>query len=242
MKLIQDILEKNNISHEKWMTANIIFATKTGSIAYEVTDQESDVDIYAVTIPPKSFIYPDKQFIVDFDHQPNFSQWQNHHLSYNDVTYDISIFNIVKYINLLLDSTPNILDTLFISAAHNLSRTQLGNLFLERSKRIFVTKKVSVTYGGYASSQIKDISRHIKLLPIIDKYPVIKKEYLESDQLNPGILIDKYGALLYNFFMDDVYKIGYKELPSLKRTKSTILYGYDVKAAYHSVRLLESGI
>lgn len=165
-----------------------------GSLAYAVSNDNSDMDIYGFAIPPKEVMFPHlRGEIPDFDDcQAGFQQYQKHHIK--DLSalggkgrdYDLTIYAIAKYFRLLMENNPNIIDSLYVPDSCVLYSTAIGDLVRE-NRKLFLHKGCWATFKGYAYGQMHKIRT---------KKPQGKRREL----------IDKFG--------------------------------YDVKFAYHVVRLL----
>jgi predicted nucleotidyltransferase len=187
---IQSLTERKLISPPSFLPTNVQYETIMGSVAYGVSNVESDMDIYGFCIPPKHIIFPHLNgTIVGFGKQPEaFQNFQIHHVRDERMEYDFDIYNIVHYFNLCMDNNPNIVDSLFTPVNCVLHCTQIGNLVRE-NRKMFLHKGSWHKRKGYAFSQLHKIS---------NKNPVGKrKEIVET-------------------------------------------YGYDVKFAYHVIRLLNN--
>jgi len=163
-----------------------------GSMAYGVSSDSSDTDLYGFCIPPKSVIFPHTtgKFIFGYDKTVpgNFEQWQKHHVIDKEKKkeYDFSIYNIAKYFRLCADGNPNMIDSLFVPLRCVTHSTAIGTLVREQ-RFIFLSKKCWHTFKGYAYSQMHKMD-------------------IKNPEGKRKLMVDKYG--------------------------------YDVKYAYHLVRLL----
>ncbi|MCG8313693.1 MAG: nucleotidyltransferase domain-containing protein [Pseudomonadales bacterium] len=165
-----------------------------GSMAYGVSSDSSDMDVYGFAIPAKDDVFPHlRGEIPGFDEcQPQFQQYQIHHvwdqqaLAGKGREYDLTIYSIVKYFRLLTENNPNIIDSLFVPANCILHATQIAEMVREK-RQLFLHKGCWVKFKGYAYSQL--------------------------------------------------HKMETKE-PIGKRKETIAQFGYDVKFAYHVVRLL----
>lgn len=160
-----------------------------GSFAYGVSDTTSDMDVYGVFIPPLEYIFPHTAgYIPGFgEAPPKYDVYQNHHIAFEDKEYDLALYSFIKYVDLLTDNNPNIIDSLFVPPRCIVHSTEIGNILRENRKK-FLHKGIHHKLKGYAYQQLK--------------------------------------------------KIGVKEAHG-KRAESVEKYGYDVKFAYHVVRLLQ---
>lgn len=165
-----------------------------GSMAYGVSGDTSDMDVYGFAIPPKEMLFPHMRGeIPGFDEcKPQFDQYQRHHildasaLGGKGREYDLTLYSITKYFRLLTDNNPNIIDSLWVPHNCILYSTPLADRIREKRK-VFLHKGCWLKFKGYAYAQIRK---------------------LETKQ------------------------------PEGKRRELVEKHGYDVKFAYHVVRLL----
>lgn len=161
MSTVQSLVKKGLIRPPEWLEDNIGYETVMGSLAYGVSQDDSDFDIYGFCFPPKTLVFPHlRGEISGFGRQINrFEQWQQHHihdpsaLKGHGRTYDFQIFSIIKYFNLCMENNPNMIDSLFTPVNCVLHATKVGNMVRERRK-IFLHKGAWLKYKGYAFSQL----------------------------------------------------------------------------------------
>lgn len=179
--------EKKLISPPKWLPLNIQYETIMGSVAYGVSNDLSDCDVYGFCIPPVEYVFPHTAgYIIGFDAIPNFEQYQQHHILEGEKNYDISIYGIVKYFKLVMENNPNMIDSLFTPQTCIKTCTKVGTLVRE-NRKIFLHKGSWHRFKGYSYQQMH-----------------------KMDSKNP----------------------------TGKRLETVEKYGFDVKFAYHIVRLL----
>lgn len=165
-----------------------------GSLAYGVSNDNSDMDVYGFSIPPKEVVFPHlRGEILGFDEfEIQFSQFQKHHIKDASAlggkgrVYDMTIYSIVKYFRLLMENNPNIIDSLYVPDSCVLYSTPVADQ-LRQNRKLFLHKGCWATFKGYAYGQMHKIR---------SKKPEGKRK----------IIVDQFG--------------------------------YDVKFAYHVVRLL----
>lgn len=196
MSIVQQLTDRNLIRPPRFLPKNIHYETLMGSVAYGVSSDTSDSDIYGFCIPEKDMVFPHlRGEIPGFGSQtPRFEQWQEHHvldkqaLGGKGRTYDFSIYSIVKYFQLCMENNPNMIDSLFTPQSCVLHITAVGAIARE-NRRLFLHKGAWHKFKGYAYSQL--------------------------------------------------HKMNSKQPPEGKRRDLVEAYGYDVKFAYHVVRLLD---
>lgn len=132
-----------------------------GSVAYGVSTDTSDMDIYAFCIPPKNIIFPHLSGYIDgFGNSPQrFEQYQNHHIKDPDgkgTEYDVTCFGIVKYFDLLMAGNPNITDSIWVPDRCVLHSTDIGR-HVRSNRKVFLSKEVYKKYRGYAYSEMHKV-------------------------------------------------------------------------------------
>ena len=216
-----------------YLKNNIHYEAMVGSVAYGVSQDSSDVDVYGFCMPPKHILFPYHMgYIYDFGKKPEvFNQFQQHHIK--DVSggkeYDVTIYNIVRYFQLCMESNPNMVDSLYVPQRCVLHCSQLGQMVRDKRK-IFLSKLSWHKFRGYAYSQLSKMN---------DK---VSKEFVDLCTANGWSLDITYDEACRE--TDDKYIKGiFAKLDQsghrTKRLTSIQKYGYDVKFAYNVVRLLQ---
>jgi predicted nucleotidyltransferase len=134
---------------------NLILKFRTGSNMYGTTTPESDEDFMGVCIPDKKFIlgtYIFKQ--VDEGTKKSNVKRAN---TKEDVDY--TIYSLPKFIHLISDANPNVLETLFAHENCILVRTDLGKKLLD-NRDLFLSLKIAHAFSGYSYSQRKKMIYH----------------------------------------------------------------------------------
>jgi len=192
LKVLKRLKNKGLINPPEWLIQNIQMLVMMGSVAYGVSDDTSDIDVYGFCIPPIKYIFPHVDGkIYGFDEIKGFEQWQQHHVDDKESRkeYDFSIYGIIKYFKLVMDNNPNMVDSLFVPRRCILYTTQIGE-YIRENRKVFLHKGAFHKFKGYAFSQLHKM------------------------------------------------KIKSPEMGS-KRYESVQKHGYDVKFAYHVVRLID---
>jgi uncharacterized protein len=159
-------LASKGIAHPpRWLPNNTQYECIMGSVAYGVSSDTSDMDVYGIAIPQREDLFPHlKGEIPGFGRQhQRFEQYQEHHLQDPDALggkgreYDVTIYSIVKFFQLAMENNPNIVDALFVPLNCVLYSTEVGNLIRE-NRRLFLHKGSWHKFKGYAYSQLHKIA------------------------------------------------------------------------------------
>jgi predicted nucleotidyltransferase len=159
--LLQDLEKKSLIQPPAWLSHNTQLLTVMGSLAYGVSSDSSDYDVYGWCIPPQGIVFPHLNGLIPgfSKNIPKFDQWQQHHildqsaLAGKGREYDFQVFNVVKYFALCMENNPNMIDSLFVPQNCILHITQVGNIVRE-NRKLFLHKGLWPKYKGYSFSQL----------------------------------------------------------------------------------------
>lgn len=148
------------ISPPGWLCDNLCYETIMGSVAYGVSSDESDVDVYGICLPPKDAVFPHLAGeIPGFGRQiKRFETWQEHGVAVaaGDRRWDFSIFGIVKFFQLAMENNPNVIDSIFTPRRCVLSSTAVGE-YVREHRVDFLHKGAWHKFKGYAYSQLNKI-------------------------------------------------------------------------------------
>src|SRR3954447_6434422 len=80
---LQRLTERGLVKPPRWLPANVQYETIMGSMAYGVSSDSSDMDVYGWAIPPKDDVFPHlRGEIFGFGKQAKrFEQFQEHHVA-----------------------------------------------------------------------------------------------------------------------------------------------------------------
>lgn len=192
--LLTKLHEAGVIHPPKFLIDSTCYLTQMGSVAYGVSGHSSDMDIYGFCIPPRDVVFPHLVGLIPgFGRQvQNFGEWTQDHIKNpdgKDVTYDITVYNIVKFFDLCMACNPNMIDSLFTPRRCSMHSTHIGELVRE-NRKLFLHKGAYHKFRGYAYSQLSKIRNKV-------------------NSSNP------------------------------ERAVSIEKYGFDVKFAYHLIRLAD---
>jgi len=241
--LIKDLIKKNLIKKQvpSFIPDNTHYLCMMGSVAYGCSEDYSDCDLYGWCIPPKEYIFPHLAgYIRGFGQQPpNFETWQEHHIQDEQKkrSYDIAIYGIIRYIQLVMENNPNMLDSLFVPVNCILHSSEAANI-LRENRHLFLHKGAWHKYRGYSFSQLnkcktRDTEPELANILEIEKYYGLPHS---NDLEDNTVLLVGMGA---GRFALQEYTTTYQDLLSTKkRALRTKLHGFDTKFAYHVVRLV----
>lgn len=168
--IIKELEKKKLIHPPRWLSTNTHYLTMMGSVAYGVSGDTSDMDIYGFCIPPKNDIFPHlKGEIPGFGKQiQRFDQWQEQHIKDPSAMggsgreYDFSVYSIVKYFQLCMENNPNMIDSLFTPQNCVLYTSATANLVRD-NRHIFLHKGCWPKFKGYAYSQLTKIKEKTRV-------------------------------------------------------------------------------
>ncbi len=159
--IIQRLTKTKLISPPKFLPHAVQMEVVMGSVAYGVSSDNSDMDIYGFCIPNRDDVFPHTRGeIPGFGAQAaRFEQYQQHHIVDKTASggkgqeYDFSIYSIVKYFQLCMENNPNMIDSLFVPRRCILYSTQVGEMVRE-NRKLFLHKGAWHKFKGYAYSQL----------------------------------------------------------------------------------------
>jgi uncharacterized protein len=156
--ILHTLYDNKLIQPPKWLVDNTQYLTIMGSSAYGVSTNDSDNDLYGVTIPPKEIIFPHLAgHIEGFGRQHNkFNCWQQHAVAYNERVYDFQVYSIVSYMNLCMENNPNMIDSLFTPRRCVVHITQSFQIIRD-NRKLFLHKGSFYKLKGYAYAQLAKI-------------------------------------------------------------------------------------
>lgn len=157
MSVLKELKKKNLISPPYHVVEGIQYEVMMGSVAYGVSNDTSDIDVYGFSIPPKEIVFPHLNGdIQGFGRQTKrFEQYQQHHIRREDngKEYDLQIYNIVKFFQLVMENNPNMIDSLFVPQRCVLYCSKIGDMVREQRK-MFLHKGSWFKFKGYSFSQM----------------------------------------------------------------------------------------
>ena len=175
--VVDYLTQRGLITPPSFLKSNVHYEVIMGSVAYGVSSDTSDMDVYGFAVPPKHIVFPHLAGeILGFGRQhKRFDVWQQHHVKDESSRkqYDLSIYSIVKFFSLCMDNNPNMIDSLFVPRRCVLHSTQIGEHVREHRKE-FLHKGAWHKFKGYAYSQVNKMKTK---KPEIDstRYEMVQK-------------------------------------------------------------------
>lgn len=183
MSIVDKLTSRGLITPPPHLKTNIHFEVQMGSIAYGCSNDSSDIDLYGFSIPPKDIIFPHLTGHINGfgKHPAKFEQYQQHHVKDKtfDKEYDISIYNIIKYFQLVMNNNPNMIDSLFVPRRCILHSTQVGE-HVRENRHLFLTKRAWHSFKGYAYATVQKIKNSTNRLLYFIK---LRKEMKLKDNI-----------------------------------------------------------
>lgn len=236
----KEILDEMDLSGCPWVKDNLIFLTLAGSRSYGTHTETSDYDYRGICIPPTDYFIGLKSF-------------EQAECRRTDTT----IFGIKKFIKLLIDCNPNIVELLFTDEENIVYKHPIMDVLL-RDKEFWLSKRAKNTFLGYATSQLKRIEGHKKWIdnPVekpkrgtwgiaMDKSKINALRIFANHELINMGLTEHYVEVLreeQKYHTDLQNYKNYKQWMDNRnehRAKLEANAGYDTKHAMHLVRLLK---
>ncbi len=106
----------------------------------------SDIDLIGFTIPPLDYV---------FGVLPKYEQTEFKCVE-DDLKYDVLIYNLDKFIKLLIQSNPNVLEMLWVPDKH-IIRCGWQYDILQNNRHMFLSKRIAASFCGYANGQLHRI-------------------------------------------------------------------------------------
>jgi predicted nucleotidyltransferase len=168
MSTLERLSDRGLIKPPRWLPGSVQYETIMGSVAYGVSSETSDVDVYGWAIPQKDDIFPHlRGEVLGFGTpKARFQQYQEHHVHDADAlggrgrTYDLTIYGIVKFFNLAMHNNPNIIDSLFTPVNCILHSTRVGDIVRE-NRKLFLHKGAWSKFKNYAYAQLHKLSTKV---------------------------------------------------------------------------------
>jgi hypothetical protein len=216
-----------------------VFLAYRGSESHGTTlppeDEEfgtDDVDLMG------AFFHPIEHYL-GFGRRDTLERWAGR--------YDIVEYEIRKLVNLLLKSNPNVLSVLWLPPRSVLVSSPAYERLVE-SRHLFASKAVYYSFCGYATGQLRRMTRFVDNNPERDReMEALNAEIQHRRDMERVHGPGNYAREPYKDWSAQKLKTRHNDLRGVsgymgeKRRKNVERFGYDVKHGAHAVRLLRMG-
>lgn len=141
--------DRMKMSAYKEIAPRIIYEGYRGSHSHgtrlDGADSIDDIDLMAVVVMPLEYYLGLKTFKT---RQIEEGRW------------DIVVYDIKKFVSLLLKQNPNVCGMLWLPEEHQTVRARISREALLPNRDIFVSKKAFHSFAGYANSQFKRMTHY----------------------------------------------------------------------------------
>lgn len=142
MSIPKDIIYDNECLQE-----SLILAGYVGSIGFNLATPESDKDVMGVCVPNIDNYFG----LNEFGHSGNGTK------EIRQEPWDIVVYELRKFIRLLLKGNPNVISLLWLNEKHYIKRTKAGNMLIE-NRDIFNGRHVYHSFVGYSHGMLHRMS------------------------------------------------------------------------------------
>lgn len=158
--MLKELNAAGLITPPKWLPDLTCYLATVGSESYGCAlEHSSDVDLQGICVPPQHLIFPHLVGeIGGFGHQlPRFEGWQQHGVvTAQGDNFDLSVFGIVRFFQLLMDNNPNIVDMINVPDHCVQHANEIGEL-IRQHRHLFFHKGCYHKFGGYSAGQINKL-------------------------------------------------------------------------------------
>lgn len=232
----------------------VILKIRSGSNLYGCSTPDSDKDYIGIFIPQDDYI-------VGLNKVEQLSEniiSKNENGKNNKDAVDCTYYELRKFLNLCLNGNPNIFELLFVNEDNIVEITQEGRELLNLKEHFISEKVINNTIGFIKSMQKKLDTRQSSLLPLENLLNIIENLIKENNisSTEPISLLEKYEIFnnsvekkKYNYIIGQYNIQRNATINNTINTLNNILeckthrrefvknFGYDIKSAYHIIRL-----
>lgn len=175
----QKVFKQADTYYQNWeqefnkKNKNVIYTCVTGSHAYGFATVESDIDLKGIWLAPA----------VDFFKlsPPTYNDRRSSYLRHSD-TYDIELYELVKFVYLAVGNNPNILDILCVKEDSVIVSSDIVSELRDNVEKLLNKNSIYHAYTGYALQQFSRMKNlYTKFKTVNEKVTVFnEKEYEEK--------------------------------------------------------------
>lgn len=240
------------------MERKILARWKVGSHLYGLQRPESDQDFMGIFMPtPEDMLGLVRKDTVDESTKSDSEDRRNTKDDIDDKYYSLN-----RFVELLIKNNPNIVEVLFATPENVIATSKEWEELVDNKDK-FISKNIFNTFTGYATTQKKKMlvkrERYTSLVAgvkymeenftesLIDS----KAAFTEDDAVVLNKILKYYKGSKHNcesFHSGMPIKVVYEKLVAERdnygwrvKTDTFDTLGYDVKFAYHLIRILAEG-
>lgn len=158
-RLFQNCCSYHNFDYSK---SKLIMSGIVGSVLYGTNNEDSDLDIKGIFAPPKKYF---------------FSLYENvEQLQYNTNDVESEFYDFRKFLKVASKSNPTFLELLFIPEGKVIQSSLIYDEIVS-NKELFISKEITDSFIGYATSQLNRIKTHRNYLLNPPKRKPIRSDY-----------------------------------------------------------------
>jgi hypothetical protein len=157
-----------NNSNLNWLMPNTVFVTLHGSQAYGLANEQSDVDVKGICVPPREVENNLFQRFDQAENHPSIEEDLGHLKNPKNPKFESVIYSLRKFMMLAANINPNIMELLWTDPSDWFVSKKYPMEKLMANRHLFLSSKAKFAFGGYAYSQLAKIERHRKWIVLGD--------------------------------------------------------------------------
>ena len=160
MTIIAQMQKQGLVHPPDFVAPATIYEVRTGSHAYGVATDASDIDVVGFCVPPKPVVFPHLDGDIEgFGRQKQrFQQFQAHHVIFDSDEVDITIYSVVRFCHLVMDNNPNMVEALFVPDDCVMTCDSPAQI-LRENRHMFLHKGSYHRFRGFAHSSISKMRK-----------------------------------------------------------------------------------
>lgn len=188
---------------EKYPDISIVMMARVGSYAFNTLTDSSDTDLFGIFIQNYDKVYYNDKALVGVDEIDYIKILEEKSTIYKNVSYDVKLFNIVRFYKLIKFGNPDSITFLFSKEFMKMASC-MQKLVDWRDN--FITKEAVSAFLYYGASQIKNVKKDRKFDKKENSDRVLYHGYDTKAGSHAVRLIEQGKFMLDNGTCDPTYK------------------------------------
>jgi hypothetical protein len=204
---------KNNL---EWLVPNTVYVTIHGSQAYGLNNEQSDVDVKGICIPPREVENNLFQKFEQAENHPLVEEQFGHFKNPKNPKFESVIYSLRKFMILAANVNPNIIELLWTDPKdHLVYQPSVVNRLMD-NRNLFLSSKAKFTFSGYAFAQAAKIERHRKW--------IVLGEVKEPKREDFGLPVERARQLdeVFGFIKSEVERWNLSQFPMEELERSDL--------------------